>query len=440
MGAISRRSIGQIFGGCWLGVVLGGAALWADGPVRSEGSLQAATFDVVWETVRDGHYDPELGGVDWNAARERHRPAALAAASADELRLVLRALLNELGQSHFNVVPRDAAVFDDEARGGTGTSGIALGLAGDDLVVVRVAPESPAARAGLRVGMTVTAIGERDARTLRERVAASDLPKALQRYFYVAVAQSRLGGEPGHAVAVGFARPDGTAGEASFVLAPYAGRWSEPLGKFPAQPVEFEARALPGGVAYLRFSVWVPAVMEEIRAAVRAAAAAEAPGLVVDLRGNPGGLGMMAGGLTGLLVRETTRLGSMRLRSGLIHIVGFPQTGAYHGPVAVLVDEMSASTSEIFAAGLQEAGRARVFGVRTAGAVLPSQFRELPNGDLLQFAFADFRTPSGVLLEGRGCVPDATVPADPAAWFAGADPVLDAALAWLAAQTGPVSH
>ena len=106
----------------------------------------------------------------------------------------------------------------------------------------------------------------------------------------------------------------------------------------------------------------------------------------------------------------------------------------YAGPVAVLVDEMSASTSEFFAAGLQELGRARVFGARTSGQALPAQLTQLPNGDVLYHAVADFTTPRGARIEKDGVVPDEATPLARPALLAGRDAGMEAALAWIAQQ------
>jgi len=74
-------------------------------------------------------------------------------------------------------------------------------------------------------------------------------------------------------------------------------------------------------------------------------------------------------------------------------------------------------------------GRATVVGERTLGAVLPSVIEKLPNGAVFQYAVADFKTPNGVLLEGRGVVPDVVAAETRAAYLAGTDPALDAAVA-----------
>jgi carboxyl-terminal processing protease len=101
----------------------------------------------------------------------------------------------------------------------------------------------------------------------------------------------------------------------------------------------------------------------------------------------------------------------------------------------VLVDACSASTSEILAGGLQDLGRARIFGTRTAGAALPSVFERLPNGDGFQFAIANYVSKGGAPLEGRGVQPDETIRPTRAQLLAGTDPVMDRALAWIASQS-----
>jgi carboxyl-terminal processing protease len=100
--------------------------------------------------------------------------------------------------------------------------------------------------------------------------------------------------------------------------------------------------------------------MPKIREAIRSMK--DASGIVIDLRGNPGGIGGMAPGVAGLLVKEQTSLGSMKTRENETKFIVYPQGDVYQGKVVVLTDYGSASTSEIFAAGLQEIGRAKVVG------------------------------------------------------------------------------
>src|SRR5262249_20269927 len=137
----------------------------------------------------------------------------------------------------------------------------------------------------------------------------------------------------------------------------------------------------------------------------------EAEGFILDLRGNPGGLIMMAQGMGGWFVdRPGLRLGTTTYRKGFQHAILNPREATYTGPLAILVDEFSMSSSEIMAGGLQGLKRARVFGTRTPGAALPSLFLRLPNGDRLQYVIADYVSVSGQRLEGNGVQPDEVVP------------------------------
>jgi carboxyl-terminal processing protease len=102
--------------------------------------------------------------------------------------------------------------------------------------------------------------------------------------------------------------------------------------------------------------------------------------------------------------------------------------------VAILVDDASASTTEIFAGGMQHLGRARVFGRRTAGAALPAMMTPLPNGDVFLHAFADYRLPDGTALEATGVRPDNARPYDRADYAREGDPALAEAVRWIASE------
>ena len=208
------------------------------------------------------------------------------------------------------------------------------------------------------------------------------------------------------------------------------------FGHLPPLSVDYESRRVgpKASVALVRLSIFfdpstvLPAWQKDV------AGLAGARGLVLDLRGNPGGIGGMAMGMSGWLVREVAALGTMKSRDGDLKFVVNPQATPYDGPVAILVDELSASTSEILAAGLQDLKRARVFGRQTPGAALPSQFERLPNGDAFQYAVATYVSSGGRTLEGAGVVPDEVVALDRKSLLAGKDAVLDAALRWIATQ------
>ena len=95
-------------------------------------NLNLASFDKVWETVRDNHWEEDFGGVDWDQARRDLRPKAAAATTAAEARDVMNELIGRLKVSHFGIIPVDAyaAISEgqDEATGTGGEAGLTIRL------------------------------------------------------------------------------------------------------------------------------------------------------------------------------------------------------------------------------------------------------------------------------------------------------------------------
>ncbi len=207
------------------------------------------------------------------------------------------------------------------------------------------------------------------------------------------------------------------------------------FGNLPESRLFFESRILPGGAGYIRFNEFLdPATtMPKFEAAVKSFA--KAPGIILDLRGNPGGIGIMAMGIAGFFIdKPGQKLGEMKMRQTTLQFVIFPRPETYAGRLAILVDENSASTTEILAGGLQDLKRARIFGTRTAGAALPSDIIRLPNGDGFQYAQASYTSVNGKILEGNGVTPDVLVHQTRESILADHDLVIEAADNWISSR------
>ncbi|MCW5965595.1 MAG: hypothetical protein KIT83_16275 [Bryobacterales bacterium] len=393
------------------------------------------TFRVVWETVRDRYFDPSFGGLDWTAIRGEYHPRALNAPDDTAFYQVLQEMVDRLGQSHFHVMPPFWVTTRQIARRGGATAGIQLAAAGEQMLVWRISPETAAEVPALKPGCVIEQSGEVRLDSLREE-ALHEQPNAriAARLFFEAAGHALTGGY-GERLPLHFRCGDGPPQMATVTLRGSSGERSEQLGLMPPMETEFEVQRLPGDIVAVRFNLFVMTLLPRIRAVIQQAAADGAQGIIFDVRGNPGGIGAMANGLTGYLVRERTSLGAMKMRGAELKFLAFPQDGAYLGPVAVLIDGNSASTSEIFAAGLQELGRAVVVGERSMGAALPSFLAELPRGAILQYAVADYLTPKGVRIEGQGVKPDIPVSQDAASLLAGKDAQLEVARQALASQS-----
>lgn len=408
--------------------------------IPPERAADVASFDHVWTTIRDRHFDPTFGGLDWNAIRTELRPKVLAARNREEARAILQDLIGRLKLTHFAIIPM-ASESDAENKDGDddhGQVGIAIRPLAGDIVVTAVVPGSPAAKAGVKPGWIIDAIDGKKVAERLEAVRKGHEGSSLLPFEEVGTVLGALGGKLDDTVDVTFTDGRGTSQKKKLGRVAPSGNTTR-FGHMPPIEVDYESKRVgpKRTVAYVRLSVFfdpariLPAWQKDITAL------GDVRGLVLDLRGNPGGLGGMAMGMSGWLVRDVAMLGTMKSRDGDLKFVVNPQATPYSGPVAILVDEMSASTSEILAAGLQDLGRARVFGRRTPGAALPSQVEQLPNGDAFQYAVATYVSSGGRTLEANGVIPDETVALERTSLLAGKDAVLEAALRWITAQEKP---
>jgi C-terminal processing protease CtpA/Prc len=111
-----------------------------------------------------------------------------------------------------------------------------------------------------------------------------------------------------------------------------------------------------------------------------------------------------------------------------------PVTGAYPGKVVILVDELSASSSEEFAGSLQALGRATIIGSQTPGRCLVMNIELLPKGAILVYPYGQSQTPDGQVLEDNGVIPDLSVALDREQLLQGIDAQLEAAIEYLVDQ------
>lgn len=415
-------------------------------PLAAE--LALVTFDSAWSRIHATHYDTAMRGVNWQAVRDSLRPRAASARTLGELRAVLSAMLATLGESHFGLIPQEVAdgmapdAAADAQAGAPGDAGLELRLVGNDVMVAAVRPGGPAARAGVTAGWIVDSVGRFGQGRLRKLLAGGAVPRQTLTAMLPGIARSQLAGNAGTTAMATFIDGTGRRIRKELRRDPLPGTPVR-FGNLPTMFVEVqhEVRELPGGAGcagVIRFNAWMLPAVAALDSAVDAVR--HCRGIAVDIRGNPGGVGAMIMGFGGHFLDSAYALGVLRTRSNTLRFVANPRrtdtrhaaVAPFAGPLAIVVDSLSMSTSEIFAAGMQAVGRARVFGEGTPGLALPAVLTRLPTGDVLMHVFADFTDPDGRRIEGSGVVADVPVPRTRTALLAGRDEPLEAALAWIA--------
>ena len=402
------------------------------------------TFDTAWTIIARTHWDTTYNGVNWRALRDTLRPKAAAARTTGELRSVLGDMVGSLKQSHFSIIPRE--VSDATSGGGgsanssgdpNGTIGATLRYIDGTVMVTQVPVSSAAAKANVRTGWILEAVNGCPLSTRLSRIPRNTDPRRAALTAY-SVATQMLAGPAGDTVHASFRDGDGKARDVSIVREPEAGELAK-FGNLPPIPsaLSFERVKHDGKtIGIIRFNIWMPALSRHFDAAMDSLRNSDA--IILDVRGNFGGVAGMANGIAGHFLDSAKTIGTMKQRGAALKFVANPRrvdtrnqsVTPFAGPLALVVDELSISTTEVFAGGMQALGRARVFGTQTAGQALPSVPERLPNGDILYHAIADFLSPTGKQLEGAGVTPDVVTPVTRRALLGGKDPAREAALSW----------
>lgn len=407
-------------------------------PVASPpgGPLSAAqremAFDFVWSTIDERYYDPKMNGVNWKAVNAKYRARAIGAPDDETFWDELDRMTGELKDSHTRV---ESPKRVEARRNNEGvTLGLGLSVIDGQLVVIGVNPNADAWWAGVRAGMTVSTIDGVPAMEAYRKLYAETRDSSSPRARHLGAVGRFNRGPADSRVAMGFKRADGTDLSATLKRTRIA---SPPIA---------QSRRLPSGMGYVRFSNFFPSLTGTVVNGIRDNK--DAPGLIIDLRGNGGGSLTMTRDLVSYLFKERTPLTKQITRDGKPITVGWglvdvikmaydtsPQPNAYTGPVVVLVNEGSGSGSEYFASTLQALGRAKVVGQTTCGCLLGFLgYAPIPGGGELAYSEVGFVTPNGRRIEGDGVVPDLIVPITQADLLINRDRALELAEALLAVE------
>ncbi len=374
--------------------------------LRAEDRRRA--FDFVWRTINDRYYDAKLNGVDWNAIARRYQPLALAAADDDAFWDTLDRMAGELKDAHTRVEsPRRVAL---RAREESVTLGFTFVPTEGKLAIASVNPDSDAWWAGVRPGMTLVKIGAEPAEVAYEKVKSETRLDSTERSRHSRALRRLITGEPGTSESFTFERADGTRFDARLTRRRVVTRAAE------------SHRVLPSGYGYIRFNEWT--FSATVRAIDGIDSLKDTPGLVIDLRGNPGGSMHAVNLMLARFFPSRTELGRVVTRDGkpialfmgtfqmikLKQVVpGAPD--AYKGSVVILVNSGSASGSELFAGAMQAAGRAEVMGQPSCGCLLGFLgYARIPGGAELAYSEVGFVLGNGKRIEGEGVIPDRVVP------------------------------
>ena len=285
----------------------------------------------------------------------------------NEARAAMSEAIDRLHQTHFGIIPVELYEGLENPNEGPGEIGLDVRLIEGRAVVTAVAEGGPAMRAGVKTGWVVDKIDGKPVSQLLKMAKAAYSHTGMLSVYQTRTVLSRLHGAVRSKIAIDFLDDkdkqvhfDLTAGEPAGVPATF--------GNLPTFFVQFATKRVDRTVVYVSLNIFFDLVTVLKKFGEVIEASSDADGLIIDLRGNPGGIGAMSWAMSGYLVSEPgQKLGTMITRVGSLNFTIQPRRRPFKGPVAVLVDELSMSTAEILAGGLKDLKRARVFGTKTPG-------------------------------------------------------------------------
>ena len=293
-------------------------------------------------------------------------------------RAAIEGMLRSLGDKWSQYLPESESTSFENAVEGQ-YSGIGVWLRSDESGLVGIAgvvPTSPAEFANLQEGDLIQSV---DGETTKDK--SLDTVAKL------------LSGKPNTTAILSVNRSEETL------------TFSVKRTELRSNPVQL--KKLKNEIVLISISEFTRGTARSMRSAL-AASGAERAGIILDLRGNPGGLLVEATDVAGAFLNGGTVVEFFKPGKSpeIFNAIG---DGDSKTPLVVLIDRGTASAAEIVAAALQDRNRAVIVGERTFGKAAVQDLTELSNGSAIELTIGYYLTPNGKRLEGKGLDPDILV-------------------------------
>jgi len=363
------KRIGSLF----LAVFILGSMMYQ--PAQGHRSQPQEIYHRAWQLVRDNYFDSTFNNKNW--AELEHKYDSQIKSQADAYKYI-KTMLEVLNDPYTRFL--DPKAFQDEndaidAR----IVGIGINLQQSKdlskLIVTRTIEDGPAEQAGIRSGDEIIAIDNISAVGMTPEQAAEHIRGKAGTGVQITVKHTQS------LKTVNIIRQE---------IAIHA----------------VTSKVLDNGIGYINLTTFISNdASREFRGALQKLSNTD--GIVLDLRDNPGGLLSNALEIADMLLESGAIVSTISRHGRHTDLAsGEPVT---HQPIVVLVDDESASASEILASALQDNGRASLIGTRTYGKGLVQEINRLPGGAAVHITVSRYLTPNGSDINKIGVAPDIMV-------------------------------
>ncbi len=356
------------------------AAITLNQPAQAQGRhgysvTPRETYHRAWQLVRDNFYNPKYNGVNWTALEHKYDAKIKTTKDAHEC---IKLMLSNLHDPYTRFLdPIDFQEENNAINSRFVGIGVNLQQVEDGLLVKRVLEGGPADQAGIAEGDEILSIQGLSA-------AGLTAPKAAEL----------IRGDTGTSV-------DLTV----------KGKESRPNRTIAVERKEItiksvNSKMLDGNIGYVQISTFLSNdAAFEFKAALKKLESAD--GLILDLRRNPGGLFINAVEVADMLLDNGAVVSTISRRGKHTDLSsGSPVT---HQPLVVMIDEETASASEILAGALKDNKRATIVGMNSYGKGLVQEINNLPGGAAVHITVSRYLTPNGEDINKVGVRPDVQV-------------------------------
>ncbi|HEY9718476.1 MAG TPA: S41 family peptidase [Trichormus sp.] len=344
-------------------------------PAQSHRSQPQEIYHRAWQLVRDNYYDSTFNHKDWNELE--HKYDNQIKTNNDAFKYI-KVMLEALNDPYTRFL--DPKAFQDENDAiDAKIVGIGINLQQSKdlqkLIVTRTIEDGPAEQAGVRAGDEIVGIDGLSAIGMTPEQAAE-----------------HIRGKAGCPVQITVKRPQ-----------------LQKTVNIVRQEIAIHAvtsKVLDNGIGYIQLSTFISNdASREFRNALTKVANTD--GIIIDLRDNPGGLLSNALEIADMLLENGAIVSTISRHGRHTDLAsGEPVT---HQPIVVLVDDESASASEILASALQDNGRGVLVGTKTYGKGLVQEINRLPGGAAVHITVSRYLTPGGSDINKIGVAPDINV-------------------------------
>jgi len=296
--------------------------------------------------------------------------------------------------------PEDSKKFNDDIRGNFSGIGAEIGIRNDKLTIIAPLKDTPAEKAGLQPGDHISQIdGE-----LTDGITVDEAVRKIR-------------GEEGTVVTLTIIR-EGWDSSRDFEIT---------RGNIEIPNVEWEI--IDGNIIHMELFSFSGNATQDFQRAMLQALLSDGEGLILDLRGNPGGLLDVSVRVAGFFLERGEVVVTEKFSTGEEIILRSTGNGALKEfPTAILVNEGSASASEILAGALRVHNGTKLIGKQTFGKGTVQELNDLSDDSTIKITIANWLLPDGTLIEGNGLEPDIEVELTEENFQNGEDPQLDRAI------------